>query len=74
MGTVLRICVRYEAVQGGNYFVWTFLSRSIRLRDMFSISYLNTIRRTELLAILNLFPKGCRVLEIGAGTGSRLLI
>ncbi len=38
---------------------------------MFSISYLNTIRHTELLAILNLFPKGCRVLEIGAGTGQQ---
>jgi 2-polyprenyl-3-methyl-5-hydroxy-6-metoxy-1,4-benzoquinol methylase len=38
---------------------------------MYSISYLNALRRAELVAVLDLFPRGGRVLEIGAGSGQQ---
>jgi SAM-dependent methyltransferase len=38
---------------------------------MFSIPFLNALRCVELLAVLDMFPKGGRVLEIGAGTGQQ---
>lgn len=38
---------------------------------MFSIEFLDEIRRAELAAVLDLFPPRARVLEFGAGTGKQ---
>lgn len=41
---------------------------------MFSIPFLNELRRSEWDAIVDLFPPGCRILEIGAGTGAQAVL
>jgi SAM-dependent methyltransferase len=40
---------------------------------MFSLQYLDEIRRLELEIILPLFPPGARILEVGGGTGRQAL-
>lgn len=41
---------------------------------MFSIAHLNAMRAAELDTIVPHLPPGCRVLEIGAGTGQQALL
>lgn len=38
---------------------------------MFSVAFLNELRRSEWESIIDLLPPSCRVLEVGAGTGQQ---
>ena len=38
---------------------------------MFSVAHLNALRIAEIEAIVRLLPVGCRVLDVGAGTGQQ---